>query len=60
MRLQFLDPQSSAEGIFDVYLVYLYVILEGQESSISVASRSFDDCDQTANCGVLPTLLKKN
>lgn len=54
------DPQSSFEGISDIYLAYLYVILEGRESSISGASSSFDDCDQTANCGVLPTLLKKN
>ena len=59
-RLQFLDPQSSLEGIFEVHSAYLFRILGARRSGIGFTTRISDDFDRPAKSLEFSKILRKN
>ena len=59
-RLQFLDPQRSFKGIFEVHSAYLFRTLDARRSSIGFTSRISDDFDLPVKSFEFSKILRKN
>ena len=58
--LQFLDPQSSFKGIFEVCSAYMFRTLDARRSGIGFSSRISDDVDRPLKSLAFSKILRKN